>query len=97
MYIKINKLKLYKNKNIAWYVNLHFVNQAGIIKRWLKLQKAIISKKLTYFRKNCEEYPIECSQQLYKNYQRRVQYVLSSLLMIWVSSYLPLDGSLLYV
>ena len=49
------------------YVNLRFANQAGIIRN-----EATISKKLTYFRKNCEEYPIECAQQLYKNCQQRV-------------------------
>ena len=31
--------------------------------------EAIISKKSAYFRKNCEDYAIECSQQLYKNCQ----------------------------
>ena len=31
-------IKFYKTKNSAWYVNLRFANQAGIIRRWLKLQ-----------------------------------------------------------
>ena len=31
-------IKFYKNGNTAWYVNLSFANQAGITRRWLKLQ-----------------------------------------------------------
>ena len=34
--------------------------------------ESIISKKLNYIRKSCEVYPIDCSQQLYKNFQCRV-------------------------
>ena len=30
-------IKFYKNKNTAWYVNFRFSNQAGIIRKWLKL------------------------------------------------------------
>ena len=55
-------IKFYKNKNTAWCVDFRFANQAGIIRRWLKLQKKqLYLKTITYFGKNFEEYPIECS------------------------------------
>ena len=39
-------IEFYKYKNITWYVNFPFANQAGIIKRWLKLEiKQLYLKK----------------------------------------------------
>ena len=49
-------VKFYMNKiNTAWFVNLRFTNQAGIIGRWLKLQMNELDlKKLFIFKETAK-------------------------------------------